>query len=46
MAYVIYLICCAAHGALMTHLKVSLKRWEYWASLAILLVIWTCGRLY
>jgi hypothetical protein len=44
MAFIIYLICCAANGALMNHLGISLAQWEYWAFLALPIVSFICGR--
>jgi len=46
MAYVIYLICCAIYGVLMSHLNLSIWQWEYWIGLALIVVSWICGREY
>ena len=46
MAYVIYLICCGMNGVLMSHLGLSLGRWEYWVSMTLIIVSWICGREY
>ena len=46
MAYVIYLICVAMNGVLMSHLGLSLERWEYWVSLTLIIVSWISGREY
>ena len=46
MAYVIYLICCAMHGVLMSHMNVSLGQWEYWVAFALMAISYICGREY
>lgn len=46
MAYVIYLICVAMNSALMSHLGLSIDRWEYWVSITLIIVSWICGREY
>jgi hypothetical protein len=46
MAFIIYLICCAMHGVLMSHMNVSLGQWEYWVAFALIAISFICGREY
>lgn len=46
MAYVIYLICCAMHGVLMSHMNISMGQLEYWLSLILIIASFVCGAEY